>query len=41
MDYWLMLSSKILYNGEGKLVKVPGLPAMYDYEFFPQTVCCI
>ena len=36
-----MLDSKILYHTEGKLVQVPGLPAMYDYEFFPQTVCRI
>jgi len=27
---------KILYHTEGKLVRIPGLPAMYDYEFFPQ-----
>jgi hypothetical protein len=38
---WLMLYSKIYNHTEGKLVQVPGLPAMYDYEFFPQTVCRI
>ncbi|KAH9476028.1 Hydroquinone glucosyltransferase [Psilocybe cubensis] len=27
---------KILFEGEGKLLKIPGLPAMYDYEFCPQ-----
>jgi hypothetical protein len=27
---------------ERKLIpQVPGLPAMYDYDFFSQTVCCI
>ena len=26
---------------EGKLVQIPGLPAVYDYENFPQTVCRI
>ena len=36
-----MLNSKIFEHTEGKLVQVPGLPAMYDYEFFPQTVCRI
>ena len=36
-----MLYSKIFEHTEGKLVQVPGLPAMYDYEFFPQTVCRI
>ena len=35
----LILDSKIFYQTEGKLVQVPGLPAMYDYEFFPQAVC--
>ena len=31
---------KILYRDhtEGKVIRIPGLPAMYDYEFFPQTV---
>lgn len=23
---------------EGKIVRIPGLPAMYDHEFFPQDV---
>ena len=35
----LILYSKIYNHTEGKLVQVPGLPAMHDYEFFPQTVC--
>ena len=25
-----------IFHKEGKLVRIPGLPAMYDYEFFPQ-----
>ena len=36
-----MLYSKIFSRTEGKLVQVPGLPPMYDYEFHPQTVCRI
>ena len=36
-----MLCSKIFEHTEGKLAQVPGLPAMYDYEFFPQMVCRI
>ena len=36
-----MLYLKIFNYTEGKLVRVPGLPAMYDYEFHPQTVCRI
>ena len=39
MDGLAELDSKIYYLSEGKLVQVPGLPAMYDYEFFPQEVC--
>ena len=34
----LILYPKIYCHTEGKLVQVPGLPAMYDYEFFPQKV---
>ena len=33
-----MLYPKLLYHTEGKLVRVAGLPAMYDYEFYPQKV---
>ena len=29
---------KVYKHTEGKLIHVAGLPAMYDYEFFPQTV---
>ena len=32
------LISKILRHTEGKLIWIPGLPAMYDYESFPQKV---
>ena len=35
---WLTLHAKIFSHSEGKLVEIPGLPAMYDYEFLPQTV---
>ena len=34
-----VLLIKMFYHTEGKLVQIPGLPAMHDYEFFPQTVC--
>jgi hypothetical protein len=30
-----MLYLKLFNQPEGKLVHVPGLPAMYDYEFHP------
>ena len=30
--------SKILRHTEGKLIRIPGLPVMYDHEFFPQKV---
>ena len=30
--------TKIITHTEGKLIRIPGLPAMYDYEFFPQKV---
>ena len=33
-----MLYPKIYYHTEGRLIHIPGLPAMYDYEFFPQKV---
>ena len=33
-----LISPKIYYHTEGKLVRIPGLPEMYDYEFFPQKV---
>ena len=33
-----MLCPKIFYHTEGKLVQIPGLPAMYDHEFFPQDL---
>ena len=32
------LHPKIFYHTEGKLIRIPGLPAMYDHEFFPQKV---
>ena len=32
----MILYPKILRHPEGKLIRIPGLPAMYDYEFFPQ-----
>ena len=34
----LILYPKIYYQTDGKLVQIPGLPPMYDYEFFPQKV---
>ena len=33
------LYSKIMRHTEGKLIRIPGLPVMYDHEFFPQKVC--
>ena len=32
------LASKVIRHTEGKLIRIPGHPAMYDYEFFPQKV---
>jgi len=32
----LEIGIKIYTHSEGKLVQIPGLPPMYDYEFFPQ-----
>jgi hypothetical protein len=32
------LHPKIFHHVEGKLIRIPGLPVMYDYEFFPQKV---
>lgn len=29
---------KIYRRLDGKVVKMPGIPLMYDYEYFPQTV---
>ena len=26
------------HHVEGKLRRIPGLPVMYDYEFYPQKV---
>ena len=34
----MILDLKLFYHTEGKLVRIPGLPDMYDYEFFPQKV---
>ena len=34
----LVFNLKMSYHTEGKVVRIPGLPAMYDYEFFPQKV---
>jgi len=30
------IGAKIFYHTEGELVRIPGLPVMYDHEFFPQ-----
>jgi len=32
------IGHKIYTHTEGKLVQIAGLPAMYDYEFFPQMI---
>ena len=34
----VILYLKIVHHIEGKLIRIPGLPVMYDYEFFPQKV---
>ena len=34
----MILYPKILYHTEGKPIRIPGLPVMYDYEFHPQKV---
>lgn len=33
---------QVLKSYDGKLVQIPGLPPMYDHDFFPQEVsgCC-
>ena len=38
MDLNCYCLGKIFNHTEGKLVELPGLPAMYDYEFFPQDL---
>lgn len=30
---------KLFFRKDGKLLKIPGLPPMYDYELAPQLVC--
>lgn len=32
------IGEKILWHTEGKVIRIPGLPAMYDYEFAPQKL---
>ncbi|KAF8802209.1 UDP-Glycosyltransferase/glycogen phosphorylase [Phlegmacium glaucopus] len=32
------IGEKIFKHTEGKLIRIAGLPAMYDYEFFPQQL---
>ena len=34
----VILYSKMYYRTEGKVIRIPGLPVMHDYEFFPQKV---
>ena len=34
---FLVTSFSKIYT-EGKLIRIPGLPVMYDCEFFPQKV---
>ena len=34
----MILYRKVLQSTEGKLIRIPGLPVMHDYEFFPQKV---
>ena len=34
----VILYPKMYYRTEGKVIRIPGLPAMYDYEYFPQKV---
>ncbi|KIJ46268.1 glycosyltransferase family 1 protein, partial [Sphaerobolus stellatus SS14] len=31
------IEARLCYPEEGKLLQIPGLPPMYDYEFYPQT----
>ena len=28
-----------MFNITGEVVRVPGLPFMHDYEYYPQDVC--
>jgi len=32
------IGPEIINHTEGKLIRIPGLPGMYDHEFFPQKV---
>ncbi|KAF8903485.1 UDP-Glycosyltransferase/glycogen phosphorylase [Gymnopilus junonius] len=32
------IGDKVFKHTDGTIVKIPGLPAMYDYEFFPQKL---
>ncbi|KAJ7121067.1 UDP-Glycosyltransferase/glycogen phosphorylase, partial [Mycena epipterygia] len=32
------VGDQMLQQADGKIVKIPGIPAMYDYESFPQNV---
>ncbi|KAJ7846175.1 hypothetical protein B0H13DRAFT_2363146 [Mycena leptocephala] len=32
------IGDQILKHTEGSIIRIPGLPAMYDYEFFPQEL---
>ncbi|KAH9476220.1 UDP-glucosyltransferase 45 [Psilocybe cubensis] len=32
------LGDEVFYHTEGKVTKVPGLPPMYDWEYFPQKL---
>ena len=34
-----LVSSKIITHTGEKLIQIPGLPPMFDHEFFPQKVC--
>ena len=30
---------KLFFRQDGKLLKIPGIPPLYDYELSPQIVC--
>jgi len=39
MSLTSVLHVKLYRQSSGKIIKLPGVPEMYDYEFFPQPVC--
>ena len=32
------MSNQVYFEATDELIRLPGLPPMYDYEYYPQTV---